>query len=66
VPEETQTSSGRVAFIVAGLVIALVGGFGLGRLTSGDSARPTAAVAAPTPSATADHSHAAGTGPHTH
>jgi hypothetical protein len=63
VPDGTQTSS-RAAFIVAGLVIALVGGFGLGRLTSGDSARPTAAAAAPT--ATADHTHTPGAGPHAH
>lgn len=63
-PEGTQSSSGRVAFIVAGLVVALIGGFGLGRLTGGDSARPTAAVAAPT--VTADHTHSPGAGPHNH
>jgi hypothetical protein len=57
-------NNSRVAFIVAGLVIALIGGFGLGRLTGGESARPTAAVAAPT--ATADHTHTPGAGPHTH
>jgi hypothetical protein len=57
-------SNSRVAFVVAGLVIALLGGFGLGRLTDGDTARPTAAVAAPT--ATADHTHTPGTGVHTH
>ncbi|GAA4437601.1 hypothetical protein [Phytohabitans houttuyneae] len=62
-PEQNQ-SSGRVAFIVAGLVVALLGGFGLGRLTGGDSTRPAAAVAAPT--ATADHTHTPGAGPHTH
>ncbi|BCB86655.1 hypothetical protein [Phytohabitans suffuscus] len=62
-PEGTETSSGRVAFVVAGVVVALLGGFGLGRLTSGD-ARPVAAVAAPT--ATADHTHTPGTGPHAH
>jgi hypothetical protein len=57
-------NSSRVAFLVAGLVVALIGGFGLGRLTGGDTARPTPAVAAPTP--TADHTHAPGTGLHTH
>lgn len=57
-------SNSRVAFIVAGLVAALVGGFGLGRLTSADASRPTAAVAAPT--TTADHTHSPGTGPHAH
>lgn len=63
-PEGTQSSSGRVAFVVAGLVIALIGGFGLGRLTGADSTRPTPAAAAPT--ATADHTHTPGTGPHSH
>ncbi|MDQ7903452.1 hypothetical protein RB614_02850 [Phytohabitans sp. ZYX-F-186] len=57
-------NNSRVAFIVAGLVVAVIGGFGLGRLTGGDTARPTAAVAAPT--ATADHTHSPGTGAHTH
>jgi len=63
--ERHESGSTRIAFIVAGLVIALVGGFGLGRLTGGDTAaRPTPAVAAPT--STADHTHTPGTGPHVH
>lgn len=53
-------SNSRVPFIVAGLVIAVIGGFGLGRLTGGDTARPTAAVAAPTPTST--HTHSTGGG----
>ncbi|MGN9906074.1 hypothetical protein ACTMTJ_00820 [Phytohabitans sp. LJ34] len=51
----------RIPFIVAGLVIALIGGFGLGRLTGGDTARPTAAVAAPT-TTTSAHTHSTGGG----
>jgi hypothetical protein len=57
-------TNSRVAFIVAGLVIALVGGFGLGRLTGGDASQPAPAAAAPT--ATTDHTHAPGAGPHAH
>jgi hypothetical protein len=49
-------NNNRVAFIVAGLVVALVGGFGLGRLTGGDNTGPAAAVA----------NDSLGTGAHTH
>jgi hypothetical protein len=51
----------RVAFVAAGLVVALIGGFGLGRLTSEESARTGAAVAAPTDSV-APHTHSTGGG----
>ncbi|MFC0526545.1 hypothetical protein [Phytohabitans kaempferiae] len=65
-PTPRPSGSGRAAFIVAGVVVALIGGFGLGRLTSGDTSRPTAAVAAPSVTTPADHSHTPGTGPHSH
>lgn len=55
-----SVSNSRIPFVVAGLVLALIGGFGLGRLTGADTARPTAAVAAPT------HTDPPGMGVHTH
>ncbi|MEJ3746005.1 hypothetical protein WEI85_44930 [Actinomycetes bacterium KLBMP 9797] len=54
----------RIAFVAAGLVIALLGGIGIGRLTS-DPGGTTAAAPTVTPAPT-DHAHAAGTGAHTH
>jgi hypothetical protein len=48
----------RIGLFAAGLIVALLGGFGLGRLTGGE---PTA----PAPEA-ADHTHAPGTAPHEH
>jgi len=51
----------RLGLFVGGLVVALLAGFGLGRLNGGGSASPTGSVAG-----TADHTHAPGTAPHEH
>jgi methionine-rich copper-binding protein CopC len=66
----------RLAVLVGGLVLALLAGFGLGRIGAGDdrdSGAPAGNVAASGPAATggtgsamAGHQHAAGTGPHSH
>ncbi|WBB55187.1 hypothetical protein [Verrucosispora sp. WMMD573] len=52
----------RLALVVGGLVLAVLLGFGLGRLSGGGG--PTAAGG--TDSALADHSHAPGAGAHSH
>jgi hypothetical protein len=54
----------RLALTVAGLVLALLGGFALGRLNPGPGTA-LAGVAGGAP-ATADHTHPPGTGPHVH
>jgi hypothetical protein len=67
-----ETGSGlRLGLFVAGLVFALVGGFGVGRLTSGGGG-PGGGDAAAAPSAAAGtaadgtHAHAPGTAEHAH
>ncbi|MEV4631219.1 hypothetical protein AB0J90_33610 [Micromonospora sp. NPDC049523] len=60
-PPAPQPGSARMALFVGGLVLALVGGFGLGRLNT-DSGGSSAG----TPSAVGDHTHAPGTGAHEH
>jgi hypothetical protein len=70
-------TNSRLAFLIAGLVVALLGGFGLGRVTGGDGtggdgtsgAGVSGAGRAATttaPGAATDHTHAPGTGPHDH
>ncbi|MDG4790073.1 hypothetical protein O7626_29835 [Micromonospora sp. WMMD1102] len=54
----------RLALTVGGLVLALLAGFGLGRVNSGGTA-PAGAGPQPVTS-TGDHTHPAGTGPHEH
>ncbi|MFI6259872.1 copper resistance protein CopC [Micromonospora zamorensis] len=71
----SRLSNTHLALLVGGLVIALLAGFGLARIGTGDespaggNARP-AAGGPPAPrqaeSATDGHQHPAGTGPHTH
>ncbi|MEV4813038.1 copper resistance CopC family protein [Micromonospora avicenniae] len=72
-----QLSNPRLALLVGGLVVALLTGFGLGRIGAGDqrtttggqlpTTRPGEPVAAGQTMSTVDgHQHAAGTGPHTH
>ncbi|WP_433650228.1 copper resistance CopC family protein [Micromonospora zamorensis] len=71
----SRLSNTHLALLVGGLVIALLAGFGLARIGTGDgspaggTARP-AAGGPPAPgraeSATDGHQHPAGTGPHTH
>ncbi|WP_245828183.1 copper resistance CopC family protein [Micromonospora avicenniae] len=72
-----QLSAPRLALLVGGLVVALLTGFGLGRIGVGDqrattgahvpATRPGEPVAAGQAMSTEDgHQHAAGTGPHTH
>ncbi|MER7459489.1 hypothetical protein [Micromonospora sp. NPDC126480] len=51
----------RLALVVGGLILAVLLGFGLGRLGAGDAAR-----AVGYDSALADHAHAPGTGAHDH
>ncbi|WP_330466482.1 copper resistance protein CopC [Micromonospora zamorensis] len=66
----SRLSNTHLALLVGGLVIALLAGFGLARIGTGDespaggNARPPAAGQAE--SATDGHQHPAGTGPHTH
>ncbi|SCG55678.1 copper resistance CopC family protein [Micromonospora zamorensis] len=66
----SRLSNTHLALLVGGLVIALLAGFGLARIGTGDespaggTARPPAAGQAE--SATDGHQHPAGTGPHTH
>lgn len=52
----------RLGLIVGGIFVALLAGFGLGRLNGGNSGQSPAAAGPPT----ADHTHAPGTGPHEH
>ncbi|WP_460913887.1 hypothetical protein [Plantactinospora veratri] len=54
----------RLALTVGGLVLALLAGFGLGRVNSGDT--PAAGGGAQPATSAADHTHAPGTGPHEH
>ncbi|MET7747497.1 copper resistance protein CopC [Micromonospora sp. NPDC005367] len=72
-----QPSDPRLALLVGGLVVALLTGFGLGRIGAGDqrsttgarvpTTRPGEPVAAGQAMSTVDgHQHPAGTGPHTH
>ncbi|MEV1328474.1 copper resistance protein CopC [Micromonospora costi] len=70
-----RLSNTRVALVVGGLVVALLAGFGLGRLGAGGgnaAGRTPTAPAAGEPaagqavSAGDGHQHAPGTGPHTH
>ncbi|MFG1893309.1 copper resistance protein CopC [Micromonospora zamorensis] len=71
----SRLSNTHLALLVGGLVIALLAGFGLARIGTGDES-PTggtarqAAGGPPAPgqaeSATDGHQHPAGTGPHTH
>ncbi|MDQ7906326.1 copper resistance protein CopC [Phytohabitans sp. ZYX-F-186] len=62
----------RLALLAGGLVVALLGGFGLGRLGTGGEAGTAGAPAAPTSTgggavtAGDGHQHPAGTGPHSH
>ncbi|WP_328382203.1 copper resistance protein CopC [Micromonospora zamorensis] len=71
----SRLSNTHLALLVGGLVIALLAGFGLARIGTGDqspaggTARPAAggpADAGQAESATDGHQHPAGTGPHTH
>ncbi|HEV7709054.1 MAG TPA: hypothetical protein VGP16_12730 [Asanoa sp.] len=68
-PTDGPDRSGlRVGLFVAGLVFALVGGFGLGKLTS-DGAAPADGASAAGGGMTMDpanHTHAPGTAPHDH
>jgi hypothetical protein len=59
----TTAAGSRTALLSAGVIAALVAGFGLGRLTA--SPQPTTPAAAVTASPT-DHTHAPGTAPHSH
>ncbi|MGC4783316.1 copper resistance CopC family protein [Micromonospora zamorensis] len=71
----SRMSNTHLALLVGGLVIALLAGFGLARIGTGDerqaggAARPAAGgppAAGQAESATDGHQHPAGTGPHTH
>ncbi|MEU8216466.1 copper resistance protein CopC [Micromonospora taraxaci] len=70
----SRLSNGHLALLVGGLVIALLAGFGLARIGTGDQspAGNTRQPAGGPPasgqamSATDGHQHPAGTGPHTH
>ncbi|MDG4782102.1 copper resistance protein CopC [Micromonospora sp. WMMD961] len=70
----SRLSNGHLALLVGGLVVALLAGFGLARIGTGDqSPANTARQPAGAPpasgqgvSATDGHQHPAGTGPHTH
>lgn len=71
----SRLSNTHLALLVGGLVIALLAGFGLARIGTGDqsptggTARPAAGgppAAGQAESATDGHQHPAGTGPHTH
>lgn len=55
----------RLALVVGGLVLAVLLGFGLGRLNPPPAAAPGAAPAGSTPAGAA-HTHAPGTGAHSH
>jgi hypothetical protein len=71
-----ERGAARLAAFAGALVLALVGGFGLGRLTGSPAPGPGAAAvaansspdsgAAPAGPAAAGHSHAPGTAPHSH
>ncbi|MGW5580573.1 copper resistance protein CopC [Micromonospora chokoriensis] len=71
---ESRWSNGHLALLVGGLVVALLAGFGLARIGTGDqtpanTARQPAGgppASGPAGSATDGHQHPAGTGPHTH
>ncbi|MFK3981330.1 hypothetical protein ACI2K4_13245 [Micromonospora sp. NPDC050397] len=52
---------GRMALFVGGLILALVGGFGLGRLNT-----DSGGTSAPAGVTSGDHTHAPGTAPHEH
>lgn len=52
---------GRMAVFVGGLILALVGGFGLGRLNT-----DSGGTSAPAGVSSGDHTHAPGTAPHEH
>ena len=61
-------SGARLGLVVAGIVFALVGGFGLGRLVTGGEtpADGSAAAAGAVTDPNANHTHAPGTAPHEH
>ncbi|MFD0786782.1 copper resistance protein CopC, partial [Micromonospora azadirachtae] len=72
-----QPSDRHLALLVGGLVVALVTGFGLGRIGAGDERSTTGGTGAVPPPGTPvaagqamstvdGHRHVAGTGPHTH
>ncbi|MEO3769194.1 copper resistance protein CopC [Micromonospora sp. B9E7] len=70
----SRLSNGHLALLVGGLVIALLAGFGLARIGTGDQSPATTARqpsggppdSGQAASATDGHQHPAGTGPHTH
>ncbi|WFE99963.1 copper resistance protein CopC [Micromonospora sp. WMMD964] len=70
----SRLSNGHLALLVGGLVVALLAGFGLARIGTGDqspagNARKPAGgppASGQVMSATDGHQHPAGTGPHTH
>ncbi|WP_328373688.1 copper resistance protein CopC [Micromonospora zamorensis] len=66
----SRMSNTHLALLVGGLVIALLAGFGLARIGTGDERQAGGVAGPPAPgqaeSATDGHQHPAGTGPHTH
>ncbi|MFJ2085444.1 copper resistance protein CopC [Micromonospora chokoriensis] len=70
----SRLSNGHLALLVGGLVVALLAGFGLARIGTGDQSPSNTArqpaggppASGPAGSATDGHQHPAGTGPHTH
>ncbi|MGW3887791.1 copper resistance CopC family protein [Micromonospora chokoriensis] len=73
-PPGSRLSNGHLALLVGGLVVALLAGFGLARIGTGDQSpagnnrQPAGGPPASgqAVSATDGHQHPAGTGPHTH
>ncbi|WP_432050016.1 hypothetical protein [Verrucosispora sp. NA02020] len=63
VPATPDRATLRLALVVGGLVLAVLLGFGLGRINGGG---PAAALGGAGDSALADHSHAPGVGAHSH
>ncbi|MFI6758746.1 hypothetical protein ACIBF5_06320 [Micromonospora sp. NPDC050417] len=59
-PPVPAPGGGRMALIVGGLILALIGGFGLGRLNTDSGGSASA------PGVSSDHTHAPGTAPHEH
>jgi hypothetical protein len=68
-PAQPDPSTTRLVLFVGGLVLALVGGFFLGRLntdTNTDTDTGSPAAAGAPAGASGDHTHAPGAGPHEH
>jgi hypothetical protein len=66
-PQDGPDRSGlRLGLFVGAVVFALVGGFGLGKLVTGEAPPADGSAAGGMPMNTADHTHAPGTAPHEH